>query len=129
MPSRRLQQEHLFQLLQDTFSHYGKEITGGTEREASKLFNSQFGASPFICSHIWRMIELHRGGNIMPGACPKKLLWAMLFLKTYAKEDTRKKLCEADKKTLRKWVWYFVNEIASLAPYVVSKNLFPLCSC
>jgi hypothetical protein len=107
-------------LLEETFEEYGKEITGGSTKETPKLFISQFGTSPFICSILWMMINEKNGDNLMRGSCPKKLLWALLFLRTYAKESTRRKLCNADQKTLQKWVWYFVTLIADLAQDVVS---------
>jgi hypothetical protein len=111
---------------EQTFRTYGKELTGGTDREAQELFICQFGTSPLVCCHLWHLINTNREGNLPHGACPKKLLWATMFLKTYDKESTRKKTCNADKKTIRKWVWYFVCQIADLAQYIVSRINFIL---
>ena len=56
---------------------------------------------------------------------PKYLLWAVYFLKVYQREGPG---CFAvggskgaiDPKTMRKWVWLFLERIAELADHVVS---------
>ena len=49
------------------------------------------------------------------------LLWALMFLKMYAKEATTSRLAGGvDEKTYRKWVWLFVSAIADLEGDVVS---------
>lgn len=49
------------------------------------------------------------------------MLWALMFLKTYAKESVLSGMAgSVDEKTFRKWVWLFVCAIASLESNVVS---------
>lgn len=108
-------------LLEASFKEIGREITGGTLVDAPKLFITQFGTTPLICCTLWLMMSAKLGNNMLRGACPKKLLWALLFLKTYAFEGTRKTICKADQKTIRKWTWYFIHQVAELAPDVVSQ--------
>ena len=65
-------------------------------------------------------------GNLLPEKSrPKHLLWSLYFLKVYPREGPG---CSAvggsggaiDPKTLRKWVWLFIERIAELADEVVS---------
>jgi hypothetical protein len=99
---RRRQQE--FDHLKNSFVHYGEEIVGkkATSREFSKQFLRFFNTSPKICGHS-----------------PKHLLWALLFLRSYLKEDILERLIGSSKKTVRKWVWLFVEAIADMKDYVV----------
>jgi len=49
------------------------------------------------------------------------MLWALMFLKTYAKETALSGMAGgADEKTFRKWIWSFVCAIAALDSDVVS---------
>ncbi len=60
---------------------------------------------------------------------PKHLLWTLYFLKVYPREGPG---CAAvggsrgavDPKTMRKWVWLFLERIAELADEVVSSLLY-----
>jgi hypothetical protein len=57
----------------------------------------------------------------------KAQLWALMFLKTYAKESTLSTLAGGvDEKTLRKWSRVYVEALAMLEPYLVSfkNNIF-----
>lgn len=77
-----------------------------------------FGVSPTLCSILWNKVEL-----VKEGVFPSHLLWSLLFLKI---DDTQDFLCSitgSDEKTLRKWAWYFVKEIASLEAQVVSISI------
>ena len=42
------------------------------------------------------------------------MLWTLLFLKVYASENVLCKICACDEKTLRKWVWMMLDEMARL---------------
>ena len=55
---------------------------------------------------------------------PVHLLWALNFLQVYSKEENTTALFGSiDCKTLRKWVWFFVNGVSSLAKQVVSTRI------
>jgi hypothetical protein len=50
-------------------------------------------------------------------------LWALLYAKVYTNECiTSKKLLGRDPKTVRKWVWIFLEGIANLSSDVVSEK-------
>ena len=67
-----------------------------------------------------------REGGLRPEKSqPKHLLWKLYFLKVYPREGPG---CSGvggskgavDSKTLRKWVWLFLERISELADNVVS---------
>ncbi|KAG9414463.1 hypothetical protein AC1031_013822 [Aphanomyces cochlioides] len=53
-----------------------------------------------------------------PNTTPPHLLWALMFLKTYATEGEYHALTGADEKTFRKWCWIWVNIISDLDCFV-----------
>jgi hypothetical protein len=61
------------------------------------------------------------GANVIDGAKPVHLLWALMLLKLYCAEAV---LCTlaggVHEQTFRKWAWRFVNEISELQYGVVS---------
>jgi hypothetical protein len=82
-----------------------------------------FGINMSIVSMVWDML-------VVSGLCPEKshpkhLLWALYFLKVYPKQSPGCLVVGAstgtvDPKTMRKWVWQFIEDIADLADKVVS---------
>ncbi len=97
-------------------------------------FHSFFGARNEILLKVWSMLG---EGSLRPkNSEPKHLLWALYFLKVYPREGPE---CSAvggskgaiDPKTMRKWVWLFLEHIAKLVDNVVSylfrRNLAGYC--
>jgi hypothetical protein len=95
----------------------------GTAAMEDRRFRELFGARMEIVLHVWYMME--EDGLLLDKSKPKHLLWTLHFLKVYAREAPG---CSAvgggggavDPKTLRKWVWLFIERIAELADVVVS---------
>ena len=89
---------------------------------SARDFNGMFGTSPEVCALTWNMLDLEQA---MPGVLPKHLLWALMLMKTYAKEKT---LCiiagGVTRTTFRKWAWLIIPRIAGLKSTVVRTNLF-----
>jgi hypothetical protein len=115
--------------LDDVFFHAARNIQNrtsrivGTAEMEERHFCKLFGACMEIVIHLWEMIEK---GDLLPEKSkPKHLLWTLYFLKVYPREGPG---CSAvggsggavDPKTLRKWVWLFVERIDELADDVVS---------
>lgn len=73
---------------------------------------SCFGVSVHMMLFLWDKLE--RNKLIPDKAEPKHLFWAMAFLKLYAAEPSLASMFRVDEKTLRKWVWLFVDSIAAL---------------
>jgi hypothetical protein len=88
-----------------------------------RRFRGLFGARIEIVLKVWSM--LWEDGLRPEKIKPKHLLWTLYFLKVYSREAPG---CSAvggskgaiDPKTLRKWVWLFIERIAKLADEVVS---------
>jgi hypothetical protein len=95
----------------------------GTAAMEDRRFRSLFGARIEIVLKVWSM--LLEDGLRPKKSKPKHLLWTLYFLKVYPREAPG---CSAvggskgviDQKTLRKWVWLFIERIAKLADKVVS---------
>jgi hypothetical protein len=96
----------------------------GTVAIKDHQFCSFFGAwmeiAPVV---VWDMLE--EGGLCPDKSHSKHLLWMLYFLKVYPSEGPR---CSAvgglkgaiEPKTMRKWVWLFLEHIAELVDDVVS---------
>ncbi len=82
-----------------------------------------FGKNISIVSMVWDM--LMASGLRPEKSLPKHLLWALYFLKVYPKQSPGCLVVGAstgavNPKTMRKWVWQFIKNIADLADNVVS---------
>ena len=87
-------------------------------REASNRdFHSFFGASLETIVKIWDLC------NFPDKTQPKHMMWALLFLKTYASEENLSSLAGVTPKTFRKWSWPCVAEIGNNMHKVVSSFL------
>ena len=89
-----------------------------------RRFRELFGARMEIVVHIWVMMD--DDGLLPEKSRPKHLLWTLYFMKVYPRQAPG---CSAvggsggaiDPKTMRKWVWLFIERIGELADEVVSK--------
>jgi len=110
----------------NNFAILGGEIMGfcgNYEGERfSRCFCSWFGLQPMMCAIIWSNLVSSKWVKRLHNCHPKHLLWAMLFLKCGSSEDVRALQVGADRKTVRKWVWFVVEGIASLDRTIVSVN-------
>jgi len=117
---------------EDVFFRAARDIQNRTSRNAGtaamedRRFRELFGTSIGIVLQVWHMMD--DGGLLPEKTEPKHLLWTLYFMKVYPREAPA---CSAvggsggavDPKTLRKWVWLFMERIAELADDVVS-NIF-----
>ena len=114
----------------------------GSAKTLSRRFIGNFGCLPQTCATLWSrclasghesfMTEVEclktlklKGTNKKliknyPPYKPKHLLWALNFLKNYAKEAEKLLLGNESEKTMREWIWRFVEVIAALKNEVVS---------
>ena len=95
----------------------------GTAKMEDCRFCELLRACMEIVIHIWVMME---EDDLLPKKSkPKHLLWMLYFLKVYPRQAPG---CSAvggsggavDPKTLRKWVWLFIERIGELADDTVS---------
>ena len=111
-----------FEVSQKTFLSRGESIlrrgTSGMERVSTRdrlvRFRGTFGIDPFECSVVWKLMAYF--GLIPPHGTETHLLWALMFLKTYAIESFLSSIAEVSEKTYRKWVWFFVYKLSCLEP-------------
>ena len=79
-------------------------------------FQSLFGSSPEVCALTWNLLDL---AGVGAGTSPKHLLWALMLLKTYAKESFLCSKVGVSRATYRHWAWLFIRRIAALSRNVV----------
>lgn len=113
----------------DDFKKLGGGIMGrnpdiGSEKTFKDRWVTYFGVVPeIVCicwSMIWEAYVANPADNELEYAQPYHLLWALMWLKQYAKisvlvKDTGYK----DEKTFRKWSKVFVERLSYLASEVV----------
>ena len=95
-----------------------KECRGNT---FSRRFKRSFGITPYIVSCLWRMI-VQKGylNNLGPRSIkPVHLLWALMLLRCYHKEEINAERADCDEKTFRKWAWFYAECIADLDSHLV----------
>jgi len=94
-----------------------------------RSFRKFFGCGALVALQVWSL--LFTTGTIPLGGTLMHLLWTLLLLKVYPKSAVLARLCGADAKTIRKYVWGeidasaigFIEAIANLEPLVVSKTV------
>ena len=96
----------------------------GTRRR-SRAFNERwtahFHVEPEVCEDVWKRLEITEFDGVEEEGEPCHLLWAFLFLKTYATLSVLSSMCGGvDEDTISKWVWVFVSKISYLEFDVVS---------
>jgi len=115
--------------LDDAFFCAARDIMNQASRKVGLAaredhrFCEHFGAPFTIVRMVWDMLV--EGGLLPEKGKPEHLLWMLYFLKCYPKESPG---CAAvggsrgaiDPKTMRKWVWLFLERINDLADKVVS---------
>ena len=91
-----------------------------SDKQEDRDFRENFGCGVIVVHCVWMMMESR--GLILNDGMIHHLLWTLMFMKTYTKEKT---ICALvgirDPKTLKKWVWLFIDSISDLESSVVSK--------
>ena len=86
----------------------------------SDRFSRWFGLNPFVFVQLWKRL-IAKG--LIHNAKVYHALWALLFLRMYVYEDLLSSIVGADRKTVRKWIWYMLQKISCLSDDVVSLRL------
>lgn len=85
--------------------------------EEDRNFRESFGCGPFVALAAWFL--LIENDLISDDGTLEHLLWTP-FMKVYAKTHTMKVLCGgADPTTIRKYVWQYIDALASLEPTLI----------
>ena len=73
-----------------------------------------------MCVTVWnRIINNGATADFKKPPKPVHLLWALLFLKAYNREEMNAAMCGCDEKTFRKWSWFYVEAMADLDSQLV----------
>lgn len=114
-----------------------KPLDGGSEKICRRRFVASFGATWITCAALWQKCLSSSDETFVadvttfdqtnwkfdrkkPAYKPKHLLWALHFMKCYPTENQMASTVNEDEKTLRKWVWIFIDALAGLKSEVVS---------
>lgn len=116
----------------------GTGTGGGSKKILDRRFVSVFGATARVCVRLWKLclssedatfmkedkasratLKGLKSSSVVPYE-PKHLLMALYFLRNYPNESQMAAQFGHDEKTIRKWVWIFVETIAHLKNDVVS---------
>lgn len=103
---------------------YTKSSLTKSKRIALRRFKTFFGASPTICSIVWRELK----NDLPQGALPKHLLWCLSFLKQYHTEHCRRSIFHSDEKTIRKWTWVFVKLLSDMNVVIIFTSILISCN-
>jgi hypothetical protein len=86
--------------------------------ESNMRFRSVFGAGSAVVADVWNRIEAD--GEILKGAEPKHLLWALVLLKVYQSDEVHCALVGwPSVPTFGKYAWYFIERIADLKDDII----------
>jgi hypothetical protein len=93
-----------------------------------RRFRANFGVGSIVCNVAWKLLKENGRAN---AAEPKHLLYALKWLKTNGTEHVLASDLRINEKTLRKWVWFFVNALADqetdvVRPFQPFFSLIPL---
>jgi len=109
--------------LDDAFHCVARDIMNraswkvGSAAREDRRSRKHFGAPFAIVRMVWDMLV--EGGLLPEKGKPKHLLWMLYFLKCYPKESPGCAVVGGsrgaiDPKTMRKWVWLFLERINDL---------------
>jgi uncharacterized protein (DUF2336 family) len=72
------------------------------------------------------MMEEERERRSDDKLSPRYLMWALLLLRTYNREEVLATMAGVDEKTFRKWAWKLVERLAQLQKLVSGGELVVL---
>lgn len=78
-----------------------------------RRFRAYYGMEYEHCAVLWNKLHAVTADNLK-GWKPKHLLDCLFFMKVYASEEVNAGIAGCDEKTVRKWNWKIIDEIANL---------------
>lgn len=105
------------------FRLIGEDIVGRSGHGNSRCYVAFFGLSPLRVAQLWSLIIETRSAKSF---APKHLLWGLLLLRSYNREEVLAALVGVMEKTFRKWAWMVIEEISkidNLVSDVMSANV------
>lgn len=118
----------LVNLTPQQMTELGLELVGYGRRnlsDASKIdvFRSLFGASPEACSHALTDLQLMGviPNDTVKSVEPRYFLVALHWMKTYKTEPDMSGRFKRSVRTLRTWIWGYVEAFQALKPHKVNE--------
>jgi hypothetical protein len=97
------------------FREIGIEIIGTTTYGDGRTFIAFFGVTPLQVHQLWQLIVDAGGGRWNDEKwSPCHLMWALLLLRTYNREEILAAMAGVDEKTYRKWTWILIERLAKI---------------
>ena len=111
------------------FLQLGMELAGFnrhqkiSERTCRMRFAAWFCCTPEACSSCWNDLRTSKIDDVRlsESADPKHFMIALKFMKSYDTEAALAGTFECDEKTVRKWVWFYIEKISALRNEKVSQ--------
>ena len=104
------------------FRVIGEQTLGREVRGNSRSYVAFFGVRPLKVHQLWLLIVDGNGERSTKNFAPKHLMWALLLLRSYSREEILATLAGVSEKTFRKWAWMMVEEIAKIESLVSIAN-------
>jgi hypothetical protein len=104
----------------------GKDYIYTRSSEKVKAHVRFFGCTPLACSQLWETMDTGRGRVSLR---PRHLLWALLELRTYSKEDVLCFLCGIRcRKTFRRWASKAIQALSEIDSLIRWERRFEGCT-
>ena len=107
-------------LMIDILQMQPNQLYSGT---LNRRFIALFGVLPKVIAKVWELLEEWEIlEQLQEGFKKVHLCWAFIYMKVYANETAMRQMVggNPDEKTLRKWIWEFLEAISELEPHLVS---------
>jgi len=105
---------------QKEFCNMGQKLVGFKDtncyRVRMRRFEAHFGAEPDHITITWALVA-GSGYLNQPGPRslnPEHMLWTFIFANRCQTEEENSTVCKVDKKTFRKWTWFYIDGVIGL---------------
>ena len=88
----------------------------------TRCFRSLFGCSPRILTAVFNTLLDQELISISDKV--QHLMWALAFLKSYNAETYFAARYSVSEKTIRKWIWYFLDRLSKLEVVSVTSYIY-----
>ena len=107
-----------------------KRANHGSQEKFAKRWSTHFAVDADVIAECWKRLEVDIDERIPGNVEPSHLLWAILFLTQYTTYSDLSGKCgnnnAVDEDTFSKWIWIFIECIASLEDEASCKLLLYL---
>ena len=87
-----------------------------------RTWRAHFGACPRTSLEMWNLLLQEFVHELPRGVDLEAFFMVLFFLKTYPSVDVLASRVQKDQKTVRKWVWWYIEKMSHLSHILVSLN-------